>query len=288
MSAEPTVKKNWKIKTVGVCGLGLIGGSMAKAYRAAGGMRVLGYDRNADTMNAALTEGVLDGELTKETISQCDLLLVALYPAAAAQYLTEMAPQIRSDAMAMDLCGTKVRICETGFSLAGQYGFRFVGGHPMAGTHFSGFDHARANMFFGAPMVLVAQRQEDAERAKELLEPVGFGVYSETTAQEHDRRIAYTSQLAHVVSNAYIKSPTALAHDGFSAGSYRDLTRVAWLNETMWTELFLENRDPLVYEIDTVISSLKQYRDALAAEDAPRLKELLREGRIRKEEVDGL
>ena len=143
-------------------------------------------------------------------------------------------------------------------------------------------------MFRGAPMVLVPPRKDEAliARAKELLSPVGFGSFAVTDAEAHDRTIAFTSQLAHVVSNAYVKSPRAQIHHGFSAGSYRDLTRVAWLNETMWSELFLENKDFLAEEIDLIVASLKQYSDALREGDGERLTTLLREGRIAKEQAD--
>ena len=165
-----------------------------------------------------------------------------------------------------------------------------MGGHPMAGTQFSGFKHSRADLFAGAPMVLVPHRFDDMDlldRAKIALAPCGFGSFSVTTACEHDRMIAFTSQMPHILSNAFIKSPTAAAHKGFSAGSYKDLTRVAWLNPQMWAELFLENRDFTLYELDTYIESLTAYRDAIARGDGETLTALLEEGKRRKEEVDG-
>ena len=160
----------------------------------------------------------------------------------------------------------------------------------MAGTHNSGYKYSKSTMFKGAPMVIVPQQCEDIyflARIKALLAPAMFGRITVTTAQEHDAMIAFTSQLAHVVSNAYVKSPTAQHHKGFSAGSYKDMTRVAWLNENMWTELFLENKQPLLFEIDTIINSLQEYRDAIVADDADTLRALLRDGRIAKEKVDG-
>jgi prephenate dehydrogenase len=160
----------------------------------------------------------------------------------------------------------------------------------MAGTHYSGYKYSKATMFKGAPMVLVPSTFGDIDllqRLKKILEPAGFGKYSFTTAEEHDKMIAFTSQLAHVVSNAYVKSPTAQNHKGFSAGSYKDMTRVAWLNEYMWSELFLENREPLLYEIDSLISSLTEYRDAISKGDKTHLTELLRDGRMAKEQIDG-
>ena len=160
----------------------------------------------------------------------------------------------------------------------------------MAGTQFSGFKYSRADLFQGAPMVLVPDRFDDIElldRAKKALTPCHFGHFSVTTAADHDRMIAFTSQMPHIVSNAFIKSPTALDHKGFSAGSYKDLTRVAWLNAQMWAELFLENRDYLKFELDTLIRELQKYQAAIEDGDEARLVALLEEGKRRKEEVDG-
>ncbi|MBQ8344868.1 MAG: prephenate dehydrogenase [Clostridia bacterium] len=275
--------------TVGICGLGLIGGSMAKAYKEAG-HTVLGFDADEATLGFTRLAGITDGDLTEDSVAACDLLFIALYPQGAIRYLKEIAPYVDSHTLVMDLCGTKKEICEVGFSLAAQHGFRFVGGHPMAGTQYSGIKYAKSTLFKGAPMVLVPPVFDDIallDGIKQVLAPARFGKFSVTTAEEHDRMIAFTSQLAHVVSNAYVKSPTAQHHKGFSAGSYKDMTRVAWLNETMWTELFLENKEPLLFEIDSIIASLTEYREAIAQNDADRLRSALREGRLAKEKVDG-
>ena len=192
--------------------------------------------------------------------------------------------------LVLDCCGVKEEVCRRCFPVAERYGFTFVGGHPMAGSHFSGFKYSRATLFRGAPMVLVPPRFDDMDllqRVKDALSPCEFGSFSVTTAAEHDRMIAFTSQMPHILSNAYIKSPTALRHKGFSAGSYKDLTRVAWLNAGMWGELFLENKENILFELDTYLDSLKAYRDALAREDKETLISLLEEGKRRKEEVDG-
>ena len=276
--------------TVGIVGLGLIGGSMARAYKASGDWRVLALDKDETTLSFSMLAGVVDAPLTKENLHECDLVLVALYPFASCEYITENAPYFSKDTFVIDLCGTKKLVCDTGFEMAEKYGFTFVGGHPMAGTHNSGFKYSRANMFCGAPMVIVPPRFDDIgllDRIKQLLAPCGFGKFSVTTAEQHDKTIAFTSQLAHVVSNAYVKSPTAEGHKGFSAGSYKDLTRVAKLNEHMWAELFLENRENMLFELDSIINSLKEYRDAIEDENFERLRDLLRDGRILKEKVDG-
>ena len=274
---------------VGVLGLGLIGGSLARAYAKAG-HTVLGHVRNETMYAFAEMAGVLSGKLTPETIPTCDLILLAIYPAGSAQWLEENGRYVSPNALVLDACGIKREVCDRCFPVAEQYGFTFVGGHPMAGTQYSGFKYSRSNLFQGAPMVLVPPRFDDMElleRVKEALAPCHFGSFSVTTAAEHDRMIAFTSQMPHIVSNAFIKSPTAASHKGFSAGSYRDLTRVAWLNAGMWTELFLENRENLLFELDQYISSLTAYREALADRDAQRLYDLLDEGKKRKEEVDG-
>lgn len=276
--------------TVGIVGLGLIGGSLAKAFKQNQGITVLGYDLDVSVENFAQLCGASDGSLNAENIRECDCLFLAVEPDAAISWLEENAPRIDTGALVIDCCGTKKRICEAGFRLAAEYGFEYAGGHPMAGTHHHGIRSSRADLFKGACMVIVPRSFEDIallERIKAAVIPAGFGSVSVTTAEKHDRIIAFTSQLAHVVSNAYVKSPTALEHNGFSAGSYKDLTRVAWLNPDMWAALFFENRDNLIFEIDTIVASLMKYREALEAGDRDGLCALLEEGRQRKEKVDG-
>lgn len=160
----------------------------------------------------------------------------------------------------------------------------------MAGSHHAGFKHSRSNLFQGAPMVLVPEKFDDPlilERAEKALSPCKFGSFSITTAEEHDKNIAFTSQMPHLISNAFIKSPTALEHKGFSAGSYKDMTRVAWLNPSMWADLFLANQENMLMEMDTYIAELQKYQKALKYKDRELLIQLLDEGRSRKEEIDG-
>lgn len=274
---------------VGILGLGLIGGSLARAY-ALEGHTVYAIQRNESMLSFAMLAGAVHGKLSEETIPQCDLILLAIYPEGSASWLEDNAHLVSKDALVIDCCGTKAQICRRCFPLAQQYGFTFVGGHPMAGSQFSGFKYSRADLFTGQPMVLVPPVFDNVElldRVKQALKPCQFGSFSVTTAEDHDRMIAFTSQMPHILSNAFIKSPTALKHKGFSAGSYRDLTRVAWLNPRMWAELFLENKGNVLYELDFYIESLKAYRDAIAAEDEEALISLLEEGKKRKEEVDG-
>ena len=275
--------------TVGILGLGLIGGSLARAYALAG-HTVYAAEKDETMLAFAQLAGAVDAPLTPENLRECELVLLAIYPEGSAAWLAENARRISRSALVMDCCGVKQQICEKCFPLAEEFGFTFIGGHPMAGTQFSGFKHSRADLFQGAPMVLVPPRFDDMDlldRAKNALAPCGFGSFSVTTARDHDRMIAFTSQMPHIISNAFIKSPTALEHKGFSAGSYRDLTRVAWLNPGMWAELFLENREFVLSELDTLITALTAYRTAVAESDAGTLITLLEEGKRRKETVDG-
>ena len=284
MSEEKTEKTG----AVGVVGLGLIGGSAAKAYKRAG-WRTYGADRDRAVLGFAELSGAIDGELDEGTLSSCGLVLIALYPSDAVKYLRENSKKLAGK-LVIDFCGTKKDVCLAGFEEAEKSGFTFVGGHPMAGTHNSGFKYSDADMFRGAPFVIVPPVFDDPallDRAKKALSPLGMKRFSVTTAEEHDKLIAFTSQMAHVISSAYIKSPTAAAHKGFSAGSYRDMTRVAWLNPAMWAQLFIENKDNLLPEIESFIGELEKYKNALEKEDKDTLVALLEEGRKRKEEVDG-
>lgn len=274
---------------VGILGLGLIGGSLARAYSKAG-HTVYICERDSNMLEFAQLSGVVDAPLDESNLGSCDLVLLAIYAEAAAAWMQKNSPFISKDALVIDCCGIKQEICKQCFPLAEQYGFTFVGGHPMAGSHNSGFKYSRSNLFAGAPMVLVPPRYDDPDllqRVKDALAPCEFKSFSVTTAEQHDKMIAFTSQMPHIISNAFIKSPTAQLHKGFSAGSYKDLTRVAWLNPYMWAELFLSNRKNILEELDTYIESLSSYRDAIYAGDHERLVSLLDEGRRRKEEVDG-
>lgn len=274
---------------VGILGLGLIGGSLARAY-AKSGHTVYVCEKDQSMLEFAQLSGAAHGLLDENTIPICDLLLLCIYSSASAAWLEDHARYIQTNTLVIDCCGIKQDICRRCFPLAEKYGFTFVGGHPMAGSHHSGFKYSRSNLFQGAPMVLVPPRYDDPmllQRVKDALDPCRFGSFSVTTAQNHDRMIAFTSQMPHIVSNAFIKSPTALNHKGFSAGSYKDLTRIAWLNPQMWTELFLNNRENILHELQLYIENLQAYYDAIEAGDEAGLIALLEEGRKRKEEVDG-
>jgi len=272
----------------GIVGLGLIGGSLAKAYKEAG-HQVYAADTDTAILEMSMLEGVCEGVLSEETITDCELIIICIYPSDSVTWIENNAKYIAKTALVIDCCGVKREVCAPSFVLAEKYGFTYAGGHPMAGLQNSGYKYSRANLFKGASMVIVPPGYEDVEllqRIKDILAPAQFGRITISTAEEHDRMIAFTSQMAHVVSSAYIKNPATEFHRGFSAGSFKDLTRVAKLNVLMWTELFLANADNLVRELDGFIASLMEYRNAIDSGDAALLRELLEEGRRYKEEAD--
>lgn len=275
---------------IGIVGLGLIGGSMAKAWKSKTECTVLGWDASHAVVELAQAADAIDGVLVPDRLAECDVVMIAINPRDVVEYVRENAAKFGKGSLVIDCAGTKRDVCAACFPLAEEHSFCFIGGHPMAGSHKGSFANSRANLFSGAPMVIVPPAFDDIvllDRVKKMMLQLGFGKVSVTTAERHDSMIAFTSQLAHVVSNAYIKSPTALEHKGFSAGSYKDLTRVAWLNPTMWTQLFLENSDFLLRELDALIENLSAYKQALETGDGDMLERLLAEGRDRKQEVDG-
>lgn len=268
---------------IAVVGLGLIGGSMAKAIKKYTNHTVVGFDADKTVEEQATDDGAIDGPFSEPF--DFDLMMIALYPKDAVEYLKENAGKIPTGAVVMDCCGVKSMVCAAGEKYAAQYGFYFVGGHPMAGVEKSGFSASNADLFHGASMLLVANEQTPAkimEMLQELFLSLDFKIIKQTTAAEHDRMIAYTSQLAHIVSSSYIKSPTAQNYMGFSAGSFKDMTRVAFLNESMWSELFLENRENLIDEIDQIVERLLEYRSALKNGEKDTLYRLLGEGKAAK------
>lgn len=275
--------------TVGIVGLGLIGGSLARSIKVHTDFEVLGMDINPQTMLQANLLGAIDGTLTEDNLARCDVVLVALYPAAIVTWITEHQDAFRPGAWVIDCGGVKEAVCTPLNALAQGKPWHYCGGHPMAGREFSGFRYAKDDLFDRASMILTPPRDAGPKVRtwlKDFFLTIGFRRVQFTTPREHDEMIAYTSQLAHVVSSAYVKCPLAQKHRGFSAGSFADMTRVAKLNEDMWTELFFDNRDALLPEINGLIDRLVAYRDALAAEDHQAMKQLLREGREIKEALE--
>ncbi len=266
--------------TIGIIGLGLIGASLAACIHEHTHDTVLGRDTSENTMRAALGSGAVDGTLTDANTHVCDMIILALYPRAALQVLGEMAPHVRPGTIVLDCCGIKRAICAEGKHLAEQYGFTFIGGHPMAGRECWGYESAKADLYRGASMIITPDPEESQAAVAAVSEyflSLGFGRVTKVTAEEHDAIIACTSQLAHVLSSAYIRSETAARHEGLSAGSFRDMTRVAALNDRMWSEIFLDNKDNLLNEIDGLIGHLQDYRDAIASDDRDTIAAMMRD-----------
>lgn len=270
---------------IGIVGLGLMGGSLAKAVKMRTLHNVFGHDIDAETMTLARLCGSIDAPLSDEKLAECDLIFVVIAPREAIEWVKNNADKISSKTAIIDMCGVKRAICSEIEPLAKQHGFTYIGGHPMAGTERQGFVASSPEMYVGTSMILTPHKDTDIkllDTLKAFFVDVGFSSVTFTTPEEHDRIIAYTSQLAHVVSSSYVKSPDALKRRGFSAGSFRDMTRVARLDEEVWTELFMYNRDFLSEQLDILISHMEEYRDALRAGDADRIKSLLRDGREKK------
>ena len=276
--------------TVGIVGLGLIGGSIAKAIKYNTDHTVYGMDIEKSIVLKAKLLGAIDEEMNLSMISECDLIIIALYPKDTMTFIENNYKHFKENSVVMDCCGIKSKVCKEIFSFTEDKSFIFIGAHPMAGLHFSGFEYSQPQMFDNASMILIPPKNIDIallDKLKNLFLKIGFTVIKFSTPEEHDKIIAYTSQLAHVVSNAYVKSPEAEVHSGFSAGSYKDLTRVAKLNPAMWTELFLCNKDNLIKEIDGLIENLQKYSTAIKNSDDDALFNLLKEGSDRKEKIDG-
>jgi prephenate dehydrogenase len=276
-------------KTVGIIGMGLMGASFGKAFRALG-HTVYGDDTDADTRRKALTAGAADALLTDADADKPDVFIFALNPRAFAAAARKFTGKMKSGAIVSDICGNKRRAVEDMHALAAERpDLNYVAAHPMAGTESRGIDHSDGGLFRGASALIIPVSATAAavETLRGLYLSVGFSRVIETDAERHDRIIAYTSQLAHVISSAYIVSPTAARQDGFSAGSFRDLSRVARMNAAMWTELTADNRGNLLAELDAFTARLALFRAALASGDEKSLLQLFEEGNLRKAEIDG-
>lgn len=271
---------------IGIVGLGLIGGSLAKALKAYTSHQVWGVDLDESTMAAALREGTVDKRLETEDLKTCDGVLVALFPEAVVSYVSAHREDFNPNGWIVDCGGVKGPVMDGVSDFRRDYGWQFVGGHPMAGREFCGYFNAQAELFQRASMILTPYADTPAELTEALgafFKALGFDRIQLTTPEFHDQMIAYTSQLAHVVSSAYVKGELVGEQQGFTAGSFGDMTRVARLNEEMWTQLFMSNQEPLLHELDALIRRLGEYREALAARDAKTMRHLLKAGREIKE-----
>lgn len=266
---------------IGIIGLGLIGGSMAKSTKARTLHSVFGIDTNEETMMLARLCGAIDGPLSANDLGKCDLILLAVLPHIAIDWMRENGGNVSKSAVVVDLCGVKRGVFQEMSRIANEHGFTYIGGHPMAGREQGGFVSSSDGLYDASSMILTPGGDADIsilEWVGNYFLDLGFARLTFSTPDEHDRIIAYTSQLAHIVSSAYVRSPEAIKRRGFSAGSFRDMTRVARLDADMWTELFFNNRDYLTEQLCILIDNLNEFKSALQSEDRLRVHELLQEG----------
>lgn len=270
-----------------IAGLGLIGGSYCKNITSHTDNEVYGYDADEKVISEAIADGCIKGGTCPEDFGSFDMVIVCLHPNTEKKFIAENISKLKKGCILSDVCGIKGQMVLDITKLAAEHGISYVATHPMAGKEHYGFEFSDGSIFIGANFIVTPIDETDKNAVlviKRLAKEMGFGRIVETSPFTHDSIIAYTSQLAHVVSSAYVKSPTMQQELGFSAGSFKDMTRTATLNESMWTSLFLANKDCLLFEIDQLVKHLSEYRNAIANEDSETLKALLKDGRILKEE----
>ena len=263
-----------------IVGLGLIGGSFAKAISKRTTHFCMGIDTNEDTCKKALSDGSIKQVATVEQLSNADMLILALQPNALLKFFKDNAKHIKKGAIVFDTCGVKRRVLDELLPVAQSFGINFVGAHPMAGREFSGYDYSLETLFDKASFIVTTDgaNEQAVDLVCSLAKEIGFATITATSADHHDRVIAYTSQLAHIVSNSYCKSQTINQKEGFCAGSFADMTRVGKLDVKLWTELFLANADHLGDELANLIEKLTEFKNVISNKDQANLSKLLKEG----------
>ena len=270
---------------IAVIGLGIIGGSFCKALKKYTDNHIIGINRTKETAQKALEVGAIDEIGTPESLSKADIVILALYPQAAIDFIEKNGSFIKKGAIVTDSSGIKRAICPTLSGLAEKFGFVFIGSHPMAGKEKNGFDVSDADLYRNASYIITpcGAPEDKVQILANLARKIGFGTVKISDPEEHDRMIAFTSQLPHVLACAYVLSPCCPNHKGFSAGSYRDVSRVANINSKLWSELFLENKEPLIQELDILIDNITKIKNSIAEEDKETLTDLLEQGHMVKE-----
>ena len=270
---------------IAIIGLGIIGGSFCKALKKHTKHHVIGINRTPGVAREALAQGAVDEIGDAQSLGKADVFFLCMYPQACVDYIRENGSKIKKGAIVTDSSGIKSAICPQLKELSQKHGFVFVGSHPMAGKEKNGFEASEAQLYEGASFIITPCGADDrhVEALAELARSIGFGQIKLSTPEEHDRMIAFTSQLPHVLACAYVMSPSCPNHKGFSAGSYRDVSRVANINSRLWSELFLENREPLTEELDIFAENIRKIADAVKQNDRQKLENLLEQGHKVKE-----
>ena len=269
------------MKKIAVVGLGIIGGSICGALTRAG-FSVDGFGRSRASIDYAIKAGYIEKE--GQTLADYDVVFIAVPPYATLEYLKNAT--FKDGALVCDICGVKSIIEKAVYEKPRNY--RYVGLHPMAGKETSGIASATPDLFKNANVIITRAMQtqeEDVVEVKGYLKVMGFGKIVECTAEEHDKKIALTSQLAHIVSNAYVKSPQVKGYEGFTGGSFQDMTRIAGVDEKVWTPLYACNRENIITELSGLIDNLSTYLTALKTGDDESLSNALKEGRLIRETI---
>ena len=276
-------------KTLAIVGLGLIGGSLALALKGFEDYEIVGVDVSQPTLRYAAEHGVADRvtERAADVVPQADVVALALHPQGIVDFLAEHRDRFKPGALVWDVCGVKSAILAAAEVL--PEGVDFIGCHPMAGTEFSGVEHAFAEMFRGSHFLMVP-RPDSTPEHQALLERlaayIGCKDVYRTTPEAHDALIAYTSQVMHIIAVSVCDDPTLFDCKGFEGSSFRGCTRVAALDVGLWTQLFSLNQPALLAVLDRLIGNLQSYRDTLATGDRAALADKLAYSAARKRQMD--
>ena len=274
------------MKKVAVIGLGIMGGSIAKALKKSNKYYVIGYNKPEEISDRALNDKAIDEIWDGISPLDTDITVLAVNPSVAFELFETLPALLKKGSILTDICGIKSKVVTVGEEVCKKADVRFVGGHPMAGREHSGYDYSTEDLFFNRSYILTETQNTDKEAINDLSQmalDIGCVGVTITSPAHHDKMIAYTSQIPHILAGAYMNSPTSATHNGYSAGSYHDVSRVASVDENLWTQLFLANKNDLLYEIDILIRNLEDYKDAIKSSDAARLSTIIKTGRILKE-----
>ncbi len=268
-----------------VVGLGLIGGSFCKSIKKNTNHTVFGIDNDKNVIKKALESGAIDKEITPKQLNQSDVIIICLYVGQTIEFISQQINNFSKRSIVCDACGLKIEIVKKVDDLLFDAGINFVGLHPMAGKELSGFNNSTKDLFYEANAILTKTKLTKdyaIYEIKNLLKLIGFTNIIITDAKTHDKIITFTSQLAHIVSSSYIMSPTSKLSEGFTGGSFQDLTRVSYMNSKMWSELFLKNKTNLLYELNNIINNLLDYKKAIEQQDQDALSNLIKKGSLIK------
>jgi prephenate dehydrogenase len=259
-------------KIITVIGMGLIGGSICKSLQ--GKHDVFGIDLSEEILKDALNCGYIQGI---GYLKMADIVIVATPPKTVLETLKHSISQMKKNSIIIDVCGVKELFSKEINSFLennNRENITYIGCHPMAGKENFGYNHSDARLFKGRDFIMTVEERMDktaVEAVRQLARDMGFGRITECSPEHHDKVIAYTSQLAHIVSSCYVKSPTLPFVDGYCGGSFQDMTRVATLDREMWADLFLMNRENIIDETENLVKSLTNFLETLKSADKMQL-----------------